>query len=100
MQIFTEPSEAKTMNVVDNNDAEQKVVDIEIYGDDIWTLISKASSKKQGWMKSTKAMEAGDGVVMQVTTQQGDNVAEALTFIPNVKISKNTITGNYSIISK
>lgn len=39
-------------------------------------------------MKSTKAMEiAGYGVVLQVSTQQGDNVAEALVTIPNVKIT-------------
>jgi len=41
-------------------------------------------------MKSTKAMEiAGVGCVVQVTTQQGDNVAEALTFIPAAKIKEN-----------
>ena len=38
-------------------------------------------------MKSTKGMEIeGVGCVVQVTTQQGDNVAEALTFVPGVKI--------------
>lgn len=40
-------------------------------------------------MKSTKAMEIeGVGCVVQVTTQQGDNVAEALTFVPNVRIEE------------
>ena len=38
---------------------------------DTFKLISKASSKEEGWMKSTKAMEIeGVGVVIQVTTQQ------------------------------
>jgi hypothetical protein len=38
-------------------------------------------------MKSTKAMQIdGVGCVVQVTTQQGDNVSEAVTFVPNVKI--------------
>jgi hypothetical protein len=38
-------------------------------------------------MKSTKAMQIdGVGCVVQVTTQQGDNVAEAITFVPGVKI--------------
>ena len=38
-------------------------------------------------MKSTKAMEIdGVGCVVQVTTQQGDNVAEAITFVPGVRI--------------
>ena len=38
-------------------------------------------------MKSTKAMEIeGVGCIVQVTTQQGLNVAEALTFVPGVQI--------------
>ncbi|MGL4452412.1 MAG: hypothetical protein ACRCTZ_14665, partial [Sarcina sp.] len=45
------------------------------------------------WMKSTKAMEIdGIGCVIQVTTQQGDNVAEAVTFVPGVKIETETNT--------
>ena len=40
-------------------------------------------------MKSTKAMEiVGVGCVVQVTTQQGDNISEALTFVPNTKIEE------------
>ena len=68
--------------------ATKNVADIKVYGDgDTFKLISKASSAKEGWMKSTKAMEiAGVGCVVQVTTQQGDNVAEALTFVPGVRI--------------
>ena len=62
--------------------------DLVVFGSgDLFKLISKASSKGEGWMKSTKAMQIdGVGVVVQVTTQQGDNVAEALTFVPCVKI--------------
>jgi len=65
--------------------------DIEFWGEgwgdgDTFKLIAKASSRSEGWMKSTKAMEIpGVGCVIQVTTQQGDNVAEALTFVPGVK---------------
>ena len=59
-----------------------------MFGDgDTFKLICKASSAKERWMKSTKAMEiAGVGVVVQVTTQQGDNVAEALQFVPGAVI--------------
>lgn len=57
-------------------------------------LLCKASCKEQGWMKSTKAMEiAGVGCVVQVTTQQGDNVAEAVTFVPNVCIMEDVNGG-------
>ena len=68
--------------------ARTNVQDISNYGNgDTFKLICKASSKAEGWMKSTKAMEiAGVGCVVQVTTQQGDNVAEAITFVPGVRI--------------
>jgi predicted nuclease of restriction endonuclease-like RecB superfamily len=36
-------------------------------------------------MKSTKIMDLGGwGSVLQVSTQQGDNVAEALVYLPSV----------------
>lgn len=64
----------------------------------MFQLISKANSKSQGWMKSTKAMQIGEvGCVIQVTTQQDSNVAEALTFVPNVKIGTDS-NGNKRII--
>ena len=55
---------------------------------DLWVLLCKASSKPQGWMKSTKVMEIGGvGCLIQVTTQYRDNVAEAVTFAPGVRLS-------------
>lgn len=98
--------------------AAKNVQDLNIWGDgDLFKLLSKASSKSQGWMKSTKAMEIeGVGCVVQVTTQQLNDtclwplqgpedivdgeyptlsnkdtiknsvIAEALTFVPGVKI--------------
>lgn len=81
-------STEKTLHNSTVSSARKNVVDIIVFGDgDAFKLISKASSKKEGWMKSTKAMQIdGVGCVIQVTTQQGANVAEALTFVPNVKI--------------
>jgi len=78
----------KTLNNSDVKGARKQVVDLEVFGDgDMFKLLSKASSNAERWMKSTKAMEIpGVGCVVQVTTQQGDNVAEALTFVPGVKI--------------
>ena len=89
--------------VLDNTNVEDVKVstnDIKVFGNgDLFRLISKASTKSQGWMKSTKAMEIEDvGCVLQVTTQQGDNVAEALTFIPGVRISEDN-DGNLKIIA-
>ncbi len=78
----------KTLHNSDISGAMMNVPDLQIVGNgDLFRLLSKASSKAEGWMKSTKAMEIpGVGCVVQVTTQQGDNVAEALTFVPGVKI--------------
>ena len=72
--------------------ATKNVKDIVFWGDgDTFKLISKASSQNEGWMKSTKGMQCGDSVVVQVTTQQRNPdgsyaVAEALTTVPNARI--------------
>jgi len=78
----------KTLVNTDANGATKNVSDIVFWGDgDTFKLISKASSKAEGWMKSTKAMQVGKlGCVIQVTTQQGNNIAEALTFAPGACI--------------
>lgn len=77
----------KTLNVCEANGARKVIADIEIVGNgDMFQLLCKASSKSQGWMKSCKAMQVPGGCVVQVTTQQWDNVAEALTFVPGVVI--------------
>jgi hypothetical protein len=78
----------KTLNNSTIKQAKKQVRDLEVVGNgDMFQLLCKASSKKERWMKSTKAMEIpGLGCVVQVTTQQGDNVAEAITFVPNVHL--------------
>lgn len=78
----------KDLDITNTEEAKSKISDIKVVGNgDLFKILCKASSKEQGWMKSTKAMEIeGVGCVVQVTTQQGNNVAEALSFIPGVKI--------------
>jgi len=78
----------KSLGNTDVDGAKKNVKDLITYGDgDTFKLICKASSKSEGWMKSTKAMEVSKvGCVVQVTTQQGDQVSEALTWVPGVKI--------------
>ena len=91
----------KTLINTDSNGASKNVKDIVFWGNgDTFKLISKASSVAEGWMKSTKAMEIdGVGCVIQVTTQQGNNVAEALTFVPFTQIEE-TEDENGKIISR
>ncbi len=78
----------KTLNNSDVSGAKENVPDIEVFGDgDLFQLLCKASSNREGWMKSTKAMQIeGVGCVVQVTTQQYSRIAEALTFVEGVKI--------------
>ena len=83
----------KTLHNTDKNAAKKNIDDLKIFGEgDLFKLLSKASSEKEGWMKSTKAMEIeGSGCVIQVTTQQRNpdgsySLAEAITFVPNTSI--------------
>lgn len=82
----------KTLDITEVKGAKANISDLKVYGNgDLFQLICKASSNEQGWMKSTKAMTTGNGVVIQVTTQQKNpdgsySVAEALTFVPDVEV--------------
>lgn len=82
----------KTQDIVNQADAQAKVSDIKVVGNtDTFQLLCKASSAKEGWIKSTKAMELPGGAVVQVTTVHRNKdgsyvVAEALTFVPAVRV--------------
>ena len=76
-----------------NKDTKKNIDDAFIFGDDCWKLITKFSSESRGTMKSTKAMQCGTSVVVQVTTQQRNpngsySVAEALATVDRVYISE------------
>lgn len=92
LELATEVSLSKTLGNTCANSATKNVKDIVFWGNgDLFKLISKASSQNEGWMKSTKAMHVGNGVVVQVTTQQRNPdgsyaIAEALTFVPTACI--------------
>ena len=94
VEVIHEDGSGKTLHNSEVSGAKKNVPDLIVYGDgDLFKLIAKASSKKEGWMKSTKGMDVGTGVVVQVTTQQGDNVAEALCFIPGARLEGNAKDG-------
>jgi len=91
----------KTLHNTDVSKAKENIKDIVVFGNgDMFQLLCKASSKKEGWMKSTKAMQIdGVGCVVQVTTQQNENVSEALTFVPGVVIIFDKNTGGRKLVS-
>jgi Lon protease-like protein len=83
----------KTLTNTSIADVKASTSDVEVFGNgDMWQLLSKASSKSQGWMKSCKAMEvAGVGCMVQVTTQQRNPdgsyvVAEAVSTMFDTRI--------------
>jgi hypothetical protein len=91
---------SKTLGNVDIADVKKKVKDVVVVGNgDMFRLLCKASSQSEGWMKSTKAMEVPGGCVVQVTTQQlgigadAFAIAEALTFVPGVRIADDVNNG-------
>jgi len=89
----------KTLDNPDEASTRKSVLDVKIVGNtNIFQLLCKASSQNEGWMKSSKAMEVPGGCVVQVTTQQRNPdgsyaVAEALTFVPGVKIADDVNEG-------
>lgn len=82
----------KTLHNSDISGTRKNVPDVKVVGNgDMFKLLCKASSEREGWMKSTKALETSGGCIVQVTTQQKNPdgsyaVAEALTFAPGVVI--------------
>lgn len=86
----------KDLGISDSHEAKKNISDLKIFGNpDTWELICKASSQDQGWMKSTKAMNVGHGVVIQVSTQQRNPdgsyaIAESTVFVPGATIEGDT----------
>lgn len=86
----------KDLNISEVRGAKKNISDLKVYGDgDTFALLCKASSQEQGWMKSTKVCNVSRGCIMQVTTQQKNPdgsyaVAEALTYVPDVHIDKDS----------
>jgi len=63
-----------------------------------WVTINKAWNDVEGWMKSTKALELPYGVLVQVTTYERGNIAEALTYVPGVSLEIEETTGTGAIV--
>ena len=82
----------KTLHNSKTSEARKNVKDIRIVGNgDAFRLLFKASSEKEGWMKTTKAMDVGHGCVVQTTTQQRNIdgsyvIADAVCYVPGVSI--------------
>ncbi len=104
--ITKEEEMAKTLHNTDMSKTKENVSDVVSWGaGDIFQLLAKSSSEKEGWMKSTKAMSTTVGCLVQVTTQQRNPdgsyaLAEALTFVPGVTIGIHTDNETGDIVSR
>jgi len=85
----------RELDISDIKGARSTIEDLKVFGNgDMFQLLCKASSESRGFMKSIKAMEIdGIGCVIQVTTQQKNldesySVAEAVCFVPGVKVTE------------
>ena len=94
----------KTLHNSDASRTQENVPDVVFYGDgDLWQLLCKASSDREGWMKSTKVMNVPGGSIMQITTQQRNSnedyvIAEALVSMPGIQIYTDIETGMRSLM--
>ena len=80
-------TENKSLDNTNIDVTKENVSDIKVIGNaDAFQLICETFSKKERWMESTKAMQLPNGCLVQVTTQQGNNVAKAVTFVPGVSV--------------
>ena len=93
----SEVSIEKTLHNSDQSGTKTNVSDLVVFGNtDMFQLLCKASSKKEGWMKSTKALHIDNvGCLVQVSTQQRNPdgsyaLVEALSFIPKTRIITET----------
>jgi len=76
-------------------EAREETPGLKVHGNpDEWRLLCKAECPDGTWSKSTKVMEipgydssVNGGVLVQVSTQRFDSVAEAVAFIPGARIS-------------
>jgi len=90
----------KSLGADDFDKVTKLVPDVQKFGNpDTFQLLCKAWSEEQSWMKSTKVLDVpGAGVFLQVTTQQGDNVAESVCWAPNVHLVEDKETGYRSLV--
>lgn len=81
----------KNFSIANTKELQDKDKTVKIIGNaDLWVLVCKVYSEEGLWMKATKAMNVpGRGVLVQASTQCGEQIAEALTFIPDAMVDEN-----------
>jgi hypothetical protein len=93
--VLAAPQDRRT-DVSSTAEAKAATADVRVTGNpDMWQLLAKAGSQSEGWMRSTKALQVGPHVILQVSERQKnpdgsytiDNDlirVENLTIVPDV----------------
>jgi len=96
--------ESRTLTNTNITDVKENVSDVVIFGDpNTWILVSKASSRKQGFMKSTKAMCLYRiGILVQTETMETNpdgtrSVSQSLQLVPEACLVFDGKTDSYHI---
>lgn len=78
-------AEDRTIDNVTDKNAEE--FGTEIVGTQRWITICKAINHDEAWFKTTKGMDVPSlGVLVQVTTNERGQIAEAITFVPGASL--------------
>ena len=86
----------KTLSNTTTGESFTNVADLKKVGMNWFHVVSKAWSESEKWMKTTKAASIpGNGVVIQITTQQNGNIAEAALYIKGCKMVENKAYAPY-----
>ena len=66
---------------------------------DNWQLLTKFVSPDKTIAKSSKAVDLGHGCLVQVTTKEGNAVAESLAYVPGVRVVEDANGGKRLVSS-
>jgi hypothetical protein len=84
--------DSKSLSNTNMDDLQNTTPDVQVHGNPgAWICVCKASSKSQGWMKSTKVFPINNsfvaGCLVQVSTELRGHVAESVCWAPGTKLS-------------
>ncbi len=97
--VLAAPQERRT-DVSATAEAKAAIADVRVTGNpDMWHLLAKASSQSEGWMRSTKALQVGMNVILQVSERQKNadgsyTIDNDLIRVENVRIVPDVNGGN------
>jgi hypothetical protein len=97
--VLAGPQDRQT-GVTSTAAAKAATADVRVTGNpDMWQLLAKAGSQSEGWMRSTKALQVGPHVILQVSERQKNadgsySIDNDLIRVENVRIVRDVKDGH------